>query len=52
MYVPKKRRRGTSVSTVSDYGLDDPGSSPCIQTGSGAHPDSYQMGTGGSFPQG
>jgi len=21
----------------------------CIQTGSGAHPDSYPMGTGGSF---
>jgi hypothetical protein len=45
---------------VSDYGLDDRAievrsptwsedfsSSPCIQTGSGAHPASYPMGTGG-----
>jgi hypothetical protein len=47
---------------VSDYGLDDRGSipdraedfssSPCIQTGSGAHPASCPMGTGGSFPGG
>jgi hypothetical protein len=50
---------------VSDYGLDDrvievrsptgaedSSSSPCIQTGSGAHPASYSMGTGGSFPGG
>jgi hypothetical protein len=49
---------------VSDYGLDDRAievrsptgaedfsSSPCVQTGSGAHPASYPMGTGGcSFP--
>jgi hypothetical protein len=45
---------------VSDYGLDDRAievrsptgaqdfsSSPCVQTGSGAHPASYPMGTGG-----
>jgi hypothetical protein len=49
---------------VSDYGLDDWGievrsptgadfsSSPCVQTGSGAHPAYYPMGTGGSFPGG
>jgi hypothetical protein len=50
---------------VSDYGLDDRAievrsltgaedfsSSPCVQTGSGAHPASYPMGTGGSFPGG
>jgi hypothetical protein len=47
---------------VSDYGLDDWGfdlrqaedvsSSPCDQTGSGAHPASYLMGTGGPFPGG
>jgi hypothetical protein len=49
---------------VSDYGLDDRAidirsptvadfsSSPCFQTGSGAHPVSYPMGTGGSFPGG
>jgi hypothetical protein len=47
---------------VSDYGLDDRvnevrspagakdfSSSLCVQTGSGAHPDSWPMGTGGSF---
>jgi hypothetical protein len=50
---------------VSDYGLDDRvievrfptgaedfSSSPCVQTGSGAHPASYPMGTGGPFPSG
>jgi hypothetical protein len=50
---------------VSDYGLDDRAievrsptgaedfsSSPCVQIGSGAHPASYPMGTGGSFPRG
>jgi hypothetical protein len=50
---------------VSDYGLDDRAievrsptgaedfsSSPCVQTGSGPHPASYPMGTGGSFPGG
>jgi hypothetical protein len=54
--------RGSSDSIVSDYGLDDRGSIPdrgrgfflylCIQTGSGAHPASYPMGTGGPFPAG
>jgi hypothetical protein len=52
-------------SIVSDYGLDDwvievrPltgaedfSSSPCIQTGSEAHPASYPMGIGGYFPGG
>jgi hypothetical protein len=49
---------------VSDYGLDDRAievrsptgadfsSIPCFQTGSGAHPASYPMGTGGPFPGG
>jgi hypothetical protein len=50
---------------VSDYGLDDQAievrsptgaedffSSPCVQSGSGAHPASYPRGTGGSFPGG
>jgi hypothetical protein len=50
---------------VSDFGLDDRAievrsptgtkdfsSSPCVQTGSGAHPASYLMGTGGSFSGG
>jgi hypothetical protein len=56
--------RGSSGSIVSDYRLDDRAievrspagaedfsSSPCVQTGSGAHP-AYPMGTGGSFPRG
>jgi hypothetical protein len=50
---------------VSDYGLDnrvievrsltgaeDFSSSPCVQTGSEAHPASYPLGTGGPFPGG
>jgi hypothetical protein len=49
---------------VSDYGLDDRAikvrsptgahfsCSPCVQIGSGAHPASYPMGTGGSFSGG
>jgi hypothetical protein len=54
---------GSSVSIVSGYGLDDrtievrsPAeakdfpSSLCVQTGSGAHPASCTMGTGGPFP--
>jgi hypothetical protein len=56
---------GSSVSIVSGYGLDDRAievqslaevggfsSSIYVQTGSGAHPASCTMGTGGSFPQG
>jgi hypothetical protein len=54
----------SSGSIVSDYGLDDQAievrsptgayfsSSPCIQTGSGAHPASYPVGTGAPFPGG
>jgi hypothetical protein len=50
---------------VSDYGLDDReigvrspagakdfSSILCVQTGSGAHPTSCTMGTGGPFPEG
>jgi hypothetical protein len=57
--------RGSSGSIVSDYGLDDRAigvrspagakgfsSSLCVQTGSGAHPASCPMGTGGPFPEG
>jgi hypothetical protein len=57
--------RVSSVSIVSDYWLDDRAigvrspageedfsSSLCIQTGSGAHPASCTMGTGGPFPGG
>jgi hypothetical protein len=55
--------RGSSVSIVSDYGLDDRAigvrspagakdfsSSLSVQTGSGAHPASSPMGTGVPFP--
>jgi hypothetical protein len=54
---------GSSGSAVSDYGLDDRAidvrslagakdfsCSLCVQTGSGAHPDSCTMGTVGPFP--
>jgi hypothetical protein len=57
--------RGSSGSIVSDYELDnraievrsptgaeDFSSSLCVQTGSGAHPASYPIGTGGPFPRG
>jgi hypothetical protein len=64
-YLPRTVNwsRGSSGSIVSDYGLDDRvievrfptgaedfSSSLCVQTGSGAHPASCPMGTGGSFP--
>jgi hypothetical protein len=57
--------RVSSGSIVSDYGLDDQAievrspagakdfpSNLCVQTGSGAHPASCTMGTGGLFPGG
>jgi hypothetical protein len=57
-------RRGSSISIVSDYGLDDwaigvrfPAgakdfsSSLCVQTGSGVHPASRTMGIGDPFPR-
>jgi hypothetical protein len=56
---------GSSVSIMSGYGLvdraievrypagaNDFSSSLCVQTGSGVHPASYAMGTGGPFPGG
>jgi hypothetical protein len=60
-----RRSRDSSGSIVSDYGLDDRAivvrsparakdysSNLCVQTGSGAHPASCTMGTGGPFPGG
>jgi hypothetical protein len=60
-----KRSRVSSGSVVSDYGLDDRAigvRSPagakdfssilCVQTGSGAHPASCTVGTGGPLPGG
>jgi hypothetical protein len=65
LLVVKIRSRVSSGSIVSDYGLDDraigvrslAGAEDfsfclCAQTGSGAHPASCTMGTGGSFPGG
>jgi hypothetical protein len=59
------RSRCSSGSIVSNYGLDDRkigvrspagtknfSSILCVQTGSGAHPASCPMGTGGPFPGG
>jgi hypothetical protein len=53
---------GSSVSIVSDHGLDGRGSipdrgrgfflQPLVQTSSGAHPVSYTISTGGFFPGG
>jgi hypothetical protein len=59
-YIVFRGGRSSSVSIVSDYGLDhraievrspagakDFSSSLCVQTGSGDHPASCPMGTGG-----
>jgi hypothetical protein len=57
------RSRDSAVGIATGYGLDDRGvlgSSPgrvknflhVVQTGSGVHPTSNPMGTGGSFPGG
>jgi hypothetical protein len=58
-------KRAGLAQAVSDYGLDDQAievrspagatdfsSSLCVHTGSGAHPASCPMGTGGPFPGG
>jgi hypothetical protein len=57
--------RAIDVGILADYGLDvraigvrspagakDFSSNLCVQTGSGAHPASCTMGTGGPFPGG
>jgi hypothetical protein len=41
-----------AIEVRSPAGAKDFSSSPCIQTGSGAHPASCPMGTGGPFPGG
>jgi hypothetical protein len=60
-----RREPDSSVGIATGYGLEDQGgggsSSPgrvkifsllyIVQTGSGVHPTSYKMGTGGSFPE-
>jgi hypothetical protein len=41
-----------AIEVRSSAGAKDFSSSLCVQTGSGAHPASYKMGTGGPFPGG
>jgi hypothetical protein len=43
---------GYTIGVRSPTGAEDFSTSPCVQTGSGAHPASYPVGTGGPFPGG
>jgi hypothetical protein len=43
---------GCTIGVRSPTETEDFSSSPCVQTGSGAHPASYPMSTGGPFPGG
>jgi hypothetical protein len=43
---------GILLPEFVSYGAAAFSSSPCVQTGSGAHQASYPMGTGGPFPGG
>jgi hypothetical protein len=65
LYIWQFGRWGSSVSRVSDYGLDDQAievqspagakdssSSLYVQTSCGFHPDSFPIVTGGPFPGG
>jgi hypothetical protein len=65
LYYGHRKSRDSSVDIATDYGLDDrmigfrvpAGAEELslrnrIQTGSGAHPTSYPMGTGRLFPLG
>jgi hypothetical protein len=42
----------STIGVRSPTGAEDFSSSPCVQTGSGTHPASCPMGTGGPFPGG
>jgi hypothetical protein len=42
----------TTAGVRSPTEAEDFSSALCVQTGSGAHPAPYTMGTGGSFPGG
>jgi hypothetical protein len=42
--------KGWTIGVRSPTGAKDFSSSPCVQTGSGAHPASYPMGTEGLSP--
>jgi hypothetical protein len=65
LVVERRGSRGSSGSIVSDHGLHDReigvrfpteakdfSSILCVQTGSGVHPASCTIGTGGPFPGG
>jgi hypothetical protein len=65
VYKVCSKSRDSSVGIATGDGLGDRGSRVrfpaeggnfslhhCVHTGSGAHPASYPMGTGGSFPGG
>jgi hypothetical protein len=41
-----------TIGIRSPSGAEASSSSPCVHTGSGAHPASYPMGTGGPFSGG
>jgi hypothetical protein len=43
---------GSRFGVRSPTGAEDFSSGPCVQIGTGAHPASYPMGTGGPFPGG
>jgi hypothetical protein len=43
---------GWTIRVRSPAGIEDFSSSLCVQTGSGAHPASYPVGTGSPFPGG
>jgi hypothetical protein len=60
LYILDEKSRNRSVGIATGYGLDGLGSIPgsvnfylhhSVQTGSGAHPASYLVGTRGSFPR-
>jgi hypothetical protein len=50
--VPDYGLDNRAIGVRSPAGVKDYSSIPCVQTGSGAHPASCPMGTGGSFPGG
>jgi hypothetical protein len=50
--VSDYRLHDRAIEDRSPAGAEDFSSSVCVQTGSGAHPASCTMGTGGPFPGG
>jgi hypothetical protein len=62
VYCENRTSQDTAVGIATGYGMDGQGSIPGrdrdfsllhgVKTGSGVHPVSYAMGTGGCFPCG